>query len=337
MLRNTRFIFLIFLSLVQFQVNRALACSIIYEPRPYSEEIDELRRQKLTDLIENASTILLAKVTAHSKANEFLSSDRLLVPTLYEFAVIEVLKGKDIKGFPYISKDGVDNYVALPLYDSDGIVIVEAENAVVVDSDAFWEDRHSSYSFWSRANPLIGEMISPGDCRDYVYFKPDATYLFMLDAAQKTISAERIPTNNDLWLAGVRRALSSEGTFGEITIENIFKDMRPIVERITVTRCGRSPKIVREDLLFNTEEEETPRRAFWFKSGGDPYIEYPFERSTCKRGAVYLTLDYLQWFFVETNGAIDFEDIALELELFGPTIIGLNQVIEWVATTRISE
>lgn len=313
----------------------ARACSVFYEPKPYEETLAQLREPRLLNHVRDAAAIYVARVAAHRRSGKAEPPDlfdaQTLFATEYRFSVTKVLKGADVDSFWYRPKLPND-YLAVPLYDADGREIIDAKNPVVLDPDASAQLRHSYFSFWVDDESLgIGESTTAGDCRTYVFFESGVDYLFVLDNDGKALSAERIVSGDDAWLAAVRHVVENPDAtdLGALTVEALFSTLWGSVDRMTVARCGRSPKVVQTNLVTGELENYVPRKAFWFDDGEDPYIEFPFDRSACRKGSSYLRFQYYQWLPIGGDDVVDFRSLAFAKRIVGETRVRVSQIANW--------
>ncbi|MEQ1932025.1 MAG: hypothetical protein ABL957_16045 [Parvularculaceae bacterium] len=326
-----------FLAFLASSICAARACSVFYEPEAYAATLSRLREPRLLNHVRDAAAIYRARVAGHRRSGEPeppSSHDRsLYFTTEYRFSVVEALKGADVDSFWYRSKRPNKDYLAVPLYSASGNVVVDAKKSpFLVDADAAAKLRHSYFSFWVDDESLgVGESISPGDCRTYVFFETGVDYLFVLDSEGKTLSAERIASDDDAWLAAVRHvaAMPNAEDLGDLTFEALFSTLWGSIERMSVARCGRSPKIIQTDLITGEREDHVPRKAFWFDVGEDPYIEFPFNQSDCRKGSSYLAFDFHQWFPIDADDVVDLQGVAFEKRVVGETKIPMNQLTGW--------
>lgn len=316
-------------------IHPARACSVFYEPKPYEETLVQLREPRLLNHVRDAAAIYVARVAAHRRSGEEEPPDFFdrnpIFTTEYRFTVTKLLKGADIDSFWYRPKLPND-YLAVPLYDADGRVIIDAKNPVASDSPASAKLRQSYFSFWVDDETLsIGESLTPGDCRTYVFFESGVDYLFVLDSNGKTLSAERTVSDDDAWLAAVRYVAENPGAtdLGALTIEALFSTLWGSIDRMTVARCGRSPKVIQTDLVTGETKNHVPRKAFWFDDGEDPYIEFPFDRSGCRKGSSYLRFQYYQWFPIGGDDVVDLRSLAFAKRIVGETRVRVSQIADW--------
>ncbi|WP_370336096.1 hypothetical protein [Parvularcula marina] len=315
--------------------SEATACSIIYEPKPYAEVLAELHRPELLEHVNDASAIYIARMASSEKSSSPLAEDRyddqLYYPSKYQFSVHEVIKGMDIDTFAYKSKSGDNNFIAIPLYGEEGDIVMDSEASLTLDPLSEAEFRHSSFGFWIRSQLNIGEAAGAGDCLDYVYFEPDADYLFVLDDEGRTQSAERIAGGeNDPWLTAVRYVIAQPDAeaVGVTTLKDALS-LFSLMQRVKVERCGPSPAISEKILPDGMRKLTEPTKMSWFDEGDDPYIEYPFEESDCLVGMEFLVINFDQWFDLDVTGVIDFTDLAFEKHIVGPRTALFSDVLKW--------
>lgn len=327
----------LFVSVLCFAQSKAGACSIIAPPEPHSETINQIRSKTHLDLIRGAGSIYIAKlVDTRRTADPVKSSpywDVERYATDYRLEVIETLYGDPVNEIWYRSNALGDPDLGLPLVNAEGEVTLTKDRGYSADFDQEATERHSAFSFWQGwTRFIVAESISPGDCRNYIFFDPDVEYLVSIDADGKFTSAERVPTVDDPWLNAVRFAIDNPDTphLGEITLQSTFREFEPMVEIATIRRCGRSPKVVRVDQVDGSKEIEEPKKNLRFRRNDDPYTEFPFTRQSCRRHARYLIVGYAQWFRVSPSGLVDLSELAFAKELTGPTKVSVETLLKWV-------